>query len=136
MSECFSWGDGRGLGKFMCPKNPGKYFHHMVGYFTRQVAMVVIALGLLLNGAFPCCAEMNMAGRARIPAGMSMTMPGMSMHKLPFIRLIISHPPKVRLATVPAPVASPVLAQFQSWRLKTVCRFNYIITATVGSRVI
>ena len=81
MSECFLWGDGPGFGKFVCPEKPGKYLHHMVAYFTRQAAMIIIALGLLLNGAFPCCAEMNMAGRARIPAGMSMTMPGMSMQQ-------------------------------------------------------
>ena len=53
----------------------------MVRVFTRQAAMFIIALGLLLNGAFPCCAWTGMDGKPTIPAGMSMTMPGMSMQQ-------------------------------------------------------
>jgi hypothetical protein len=44
----------------------------MVGRFARQAAMFVIALGLLLNGAFPCSACMDIDGKAPMAAGMSM----------------------------------------------------------------
>jgi hypothetical protein len=52
----------------------------MFGHFTRQAAMFVIALGLFLNGAFPCCAYAGAGNTAPLPAGMSM-MPDMSMQQ-------------------------------------------------------
>jgi hypothetical protein len=54
----------------------------MVDFFVRKTAMFVIALGLLLNGVFPCCAWAGMDGKPTIPVGMSMTMPGMSMQQI------------------------------------------------------
>lgn len=51
----------------------------MFDFFVRKTAMFVIALGLLLNGAFPCCACTDTNGKA---AGMSTALPGMTMQQL------------------------------------------------------
>lgn len=44
----------------------------MVGYLARHAATFVIALGLLLNGAFPCCAYAGMDNKAPTAADTSM----------------------------------------------------------------
>lgn len=54
----------------------------MIRFFTRHAAAFVIALGLLLNGAFPCCAWTGMDGKPTMPTGMSMAMSGMSMQQI------------------------------------------------------
>lgn len=50
-----------------------------VRLFTRQIATLVLALGVFLSAAAPSWAAPSMAGDDSMPAGMSMMMPGMAM---------------------------------------------------------
>ena len=46
---------------------------------TRQIAAMIVALGVFLSGAAPAWADATMSGKGSMSSGMSMMMPGMDM---------------------------------------------------------
>jgi hypothetical protein len=61
-------------------KVPGRMFRTMVGrLFIRQVAALVVALGVFLSGAAPAWAGATASGEGSMSSGMTMMMPGMDM---------------------------------------------------------
>jgi len=46
---------------------------------TRQIAALIVALGLFLSGAAPAWADATMSGKGSMSSGMAMMMPGMDM---------------------------------------------------------
>jgi hypothetical protein len=46
---------------------------------TRQIAAIVVALGVFLSGAAPAWADATMSGKGSMTSGMAMMMPGMDM---------------------------------------------------------
>jgi hypothetical protein len=59
---------------------PGRIVLAMFDRFVaRQIAALVVALGVFLSGAAPAWADATMSGKGSMSSGMAMMMPGMDM---------------------------------------------------------